>query len=145
MKELFTEIEINASSDKVWAILTDFESYPQWNPFVREIKGNVQVGKRIQAVLQPPNKKGLTFRPQIIKLVPRREFRWYGVLGFRGLFDGEHIFELHPSQAHKVRFVHREVFKGILVPLILKYVGSNTREGFEQMNRALKERCEKAE
>lgn len=142
MRELFTEIEINASSDKVWDILTDFASYPEWNPFVRELDGSAQVGKRIRTVLQTPNKKGLTFRPRIIKIVPRREFRWHGMLGFRGLFDGEHIFELHPSEAHKVRFIQREIFTGILAPLILKSIESNTRAGFEQMNRALKERCE---
>ena len=142
MKELFTEIEINASSDKVWEVLTDFESYPEWNPFVRELKGDVQVGKRIETVLQPPNQKGMTFRPRVIKLVPRREFRWHGILGFRGLFDGEHIFELHPSEPRKVRFVQREVYKGILAPMILKNIAVNTQAGFEQMNRALKERCE---
>jgi uncharacterized protein YndB with AHSA1/START domain len=35
MKELHTEIEIDASAERVWDILTDFASYPQWNPFIR--------------------------------------------------------------------------------------------------------------
>ena len=142
MKELFTEIDINASSDKVWDILTDFDSYPDWNPFVRELKGDVQVGNRIKAVLHPPNQKESTFKPRVIKLVPRREFRWHGSVGLPGLFDGEHIFEVHPYAAHKVRFVHREVFRGILVPMILKSIGTYTKAGFELMNEALKKRCE---
>jgi hypothetical protein len=142
MKELFTEIIINASADKVWGIFTDFKSYPEWNPFVRAIKGDVRVGKRIEAVLQPPNQKEMVFKPRIIKLVPRREFRWHGMLGIRGLFDGEHIFEVHPAAPSKVRFVQREIFRGLLVPMILKSIEKNTRAGFEQMNTALKERCE---
>ncbi|MBN1482516.1 SRPBCC domain-containing protein [candidate division KSB1 bacterium] len=142
MKELFTEIIINASSDKVWDVLTDFDSYPEWNPFVRELRGDVQVGKRIEAVLQAPNQKEMKFRPRVIKLVPRREFRWYGMLGIRGLFEGEHIFEVHPAEPRKVRFVQREIFSGILARAILKNIEENTRAGFEQMNAALKERCE---
>jgi hypothetical protein len=142
MKELFTEIEINASSDKVWQVLTDFKSYPEWNPFVRELKGDVQVGNRIEAVLQAPNLKEMTFKPRVIKLVPRREFRWHGILGIRAIFEGEHIFEVHPSQPNKVRFVQRELFSGLLAPMILKNIESNTKAGFEQMNQALKERCE---
>ncbi len=142
MKELFTEIIINASADKVWSIFTDFKSYPEWNPFVRQLKGDVQVGKRIEAVLQPPNQKEMVFKPRIIKLVPRREFRWHGMLGIRGLFDGEHIFEVHPAAPSTVRFVQREIFRGILAPMILRSIEKNTRDGFEKMNQALKERCE---
>ena len=140
--ELFTEIEINATSEKVWQVLTDFASYPEWNPFVLSLNGRIEVGERIQAFLQPPNKKGMTFKPRVIKFVPRREFRWFGSLGFRGLFDGEHIFELRSPSPHKVHFVQREVFKGILAPVILKSISKNTRAGFELMNQALKERCE---
>ena len=142
MKELYTEIEIYASSDMVWDVMTDFEAYPEWNPFVRELKGDVEVGKRVEAVLQLPNQKEMSFKPRIIKFVPRRELRWHGVLGIQGLFDGEHIFELHPCEPRKVRFVQREVFKGLLAPLILKKVERDTRTGFEQMNKALKDRCE---
>src|SRR5208337_3854746 len=35
MKEIHTEIEINAPAEKVWKVLTDFAAYPEWNPFVR--------------------------------------------------------------------------------------------------------------
>jgi uncharacterized protein YndB with AHSA1/START domain len=38
MKELHSEIEIDASAERVWAILTDFASYPRWNPFIRSIR-----------------------------------------------------------------------------------------------------------
>ncbi len=140
--ELFTEIDINATSDRVWEVLIDFALYPEWNPFVRRLDGAFVVGERVRAVLQPPNQKGMIFKPRVTKIVPRRELRWLGSLGFRGLFDGEHIFEIRSPSPHMVHFVQREIFKGILAPVILKNVTRNTRAGFEQMNQALKERCE---
>ena len=35
VKELHSEIEINAPVERVWEVLTDFASYPRWNPFIR--------------------------------------------------------------------------------------------------------------
>ena len=34
-KEIKTEILIKASPQIVWSILTDFENYPHWNPFIK--------------------------------------------------------------------------------------------------------------
>ena len=43
-KEIKTEILINATPEKVWTILTNFDNYPNWNPFIKSIKGEVKVG-----------------------------------------------------------------------------------------------------
>ena len=39
MKEVFSEIDIQAPAERVWQVLTDFASYPEWNPFIRRING----------------------------------------------------------------------------------------------------------
>ena len=53
MKELHSEIEIDASAELIWSILTDFASYSEWNPFVREISGEPKVGERLEVRLEP--------------------------------------------------------------------------------------------
>jgi hypothetical protein len=37
-KEIKTEILINATPEKVLSILTIFDNYPNWNPFIKSIK-----------------------------------------------------------------------------------------------------------
>src|ERR687897_2709530 len=142
MKELHTEIEINASPERVWDTLADFAAYPRWNPFIRHISGKLEVGERLKVRLEPPGGRGITLRPTVLSAEPNRQLRWLGHLLVPGLFDGEHTLATEPLEENRVRFVQREAFKGLLVPLLARSLDNNTRRGFEEMNRALKERAE---
>jgi hypothetical protein len=142
-KEIKTEILINATPEKVWAILTNFEQYPNWNPFIKYIKGEVKVGNKIIARIEPPEAKGMTFKPRVLVFEPIKEFRWIGHLLFAGLFDGEHKFELIDNKNGTTTFKQSEVFKGILVTFFKKQLDNNTKKGFEAMNLKLKELAEK--
>jgi hypothetical protein len=142
VKELHAEIEIDAPAERVWGLLTDFASYPQWNPFIRQISGKPTRGERLQVRIEPPGGQDVTFKPKVLKAEPNRELRWLGHLLVPGLFDGEHSFTIQPLEENRVRFVQREAFKGLLVPLFARSLETNTQRGFEEMNRALKERAE---
>jgi hypothetical protein len=144
MKELHTEIDIHAPPERVWELLTDFGSYPQWNPFIRNISGQPILGERLEVRLEPPGGRSMTFKPKVLNADPNRELRWLGHLLVPGLFDGEHSFTIQPLGENRVRFVQREAFKGLLVPLFARSLETNTQRGFEQMNRVLKERAEAA-
>jgi hypothetical protein len=144
MKELHSQIEINASAERVWRVLTDFASYPEWNPFIRRISGELTTGERLQVRLEPPESRSITLRPKVLNAEPNHQVRWLGHLLVPGLFDGEPSFVIQPSGEDRVRFVQREAFRGLLVPLFARSLDNNTRRGFEEMNRALKERAEAA-
>ena len=140
MKELRTEIEINAPPERVWNILTDTDKFSEWNPFIRSVKGKLAQGESIEVVLG--EEKTMTFRPTILELTPNRTFRWLGKMFVGGLFDGEHIFEIEPLDTNRVRFVQREKFNGILIPV---FNFDSTQRGFDAMNLALKQRAENME
>lgn len=139
IKEIKTSIEINATPEKIWSILTDFEHYPDWNPFIISLKGDPAVGKTIQVKIQPPQSMAMTFSPTVLSFKENREFSWIGKVIFSGLFDGEHKFELINHQNGTVTFVQSEVFKGIFVRF---FNPQKTREGFQLMNQKLKELAE---
>ena len=142
MKELHTEIEIQSSPERVWRLLTDFASFPQWNPFIRRASGEVEEDARLEVRLQPSGARGMTFRPTVLKVEPNRELRWLGHLGLRGLFDSEHVFTIEPLGGSSVRFAQSETFTGLLVPLFARGLDTDTRRGFEEMNQALKAKAE---
>ena len=142
-KVVYTEILINASPEKVWQEFVNFENYPSWNPFIKSLKGTPIVGNKIEAFLQPPGNKGMVFKPKVLVFDSIKEFRWIGKLFIGRLFDGEHVFILRDNQNGTTTFIQYECFRGVLVPLMKKMLDVNTKNGFTQMNEALKVRCEK--
>lgn len=139
-KEITTQITIRSTPEKVWDILTDFERYPDWNPFIRSIEGDTNIGKKIKVSIHPPDGKKMTFRPMVLSKTEKKEFSWRGSLLFRGLFDGEHRFELIDNHDGTVTFIHSEKFSGLLVWM---FNPKKAEAGFNQMNEKLKELAEK--
>ena len=144
MRELRTEITMDAPADRVWETLTDFGSFPEWNPFMHRASGEPKAGEKLSVYLKASGAMGMTIKPRVLKAEPNREFRWLGHMLMPGIFDGEHIFEIEPTGDDGCRFVQREEFRGLLAPLMLALIGKSTRRGFEEMNRALKARAEAA-
>jgi hypothetical protein len=140
--ELHSQIEIHAPSERIWEILSDFRNYPDWNPFIRSIRGNLAEGEWITADLRPSGATGMTIRPVLLRVIPERELRWRGHLFVRGLFDGEHVFEIRPQGDGTCLFVRHEYFSGLLVPLLENMLKTDTARGFVGMNEALKARAE---
>ncbi|MEM7549275.1 MAG: SRPBCC domain-containing protein [Bacteroidota bacterium] len=136
--EISTSIQIQASPVKVWEVFSEFSRYSEWNPFLKSIEGNPRPGKRIKI-----NAGGMVIRPVVLAWIPNRKLEWVGKLLVKGLFDGQHSFEFAKNADGTTTFDHREKFSGILVPLFRKKLSGEVREGFENMNRALKERVER--
>ncbi len=138
-------IEIDASAETVWQVVADFARYPQWNPFIFEVSGEIREERRVAVALRLPSAGTWRFRPVILVSQAPSEIRWLGHTLFRGVLDGEHIFLIQPLSADKVRFVQREKFRGLLAPLVAPFFSAATQRGFEAMNSALKFRCESAD
>ena len=135
-------VEIDADPATVWAVITDFDAYPEWNPFVVEASGRVEVGERLINRMQPPGGKAMTFKPTVTEVDPQRTFEWLGRLGIPRIFDGRHRFELHPTADGGTRLQHSEYFNGLLVRAMRTSLDTTTKAGFEAMNAALKTRAE---
>src|SRR5690606_30670651 len=139
-KEIKTEIIIRATPEKIWTILTYFDTYPEWNPFIVSIKGDVAKGKKITVTIHPLDEKMITFKPVVLTRIENKELSWQGRFLFKGLFDGKHTFELVDNGDGTTTFIQKEEFKGALVWMFhLK----NIEKGFGAMNQKLKELAEK--
>ena len=142
MHTINTQIEIDAPAKQVWKVIADVASYPEWNPFVTEWKGGLAPGEKITIHMAQPGSKPVSLRPTVLKVDADREVVWKGRVLLPGLFDAEHHLEIEPSGPDQCVFRQYEVFRGLLVPFMKSMLDQKTKRGFEQMNRALKERSE---
>ena len=142
MQEIYSEIRINASPSIVWDIITDFDNFGKWNPFIKEISGIPKEGSEIHVFIKPPNSSGMKFKPRILKFDRENEIKWLGKLWIPGLFDGEHSLIIKKIDEDNVLFIQKERFNGLLVPLFSNML-NNTKSGFQRMNEKLKQEAEK--
>lgn len=142
MKEIRTEVDIESSPEKVWQVLTDFGHYRDWNPFIRDITGNLSEGSKLEIQIFTSNNKTRKYRPVLTKIEPNHELRWLGKAFLPGLLDGERILTLQRLENNQVRLIHREIFRGIGVSLGGGRLDHEIRRKFEEMNSALKKKIE---
>ena len=144
MKMIVTKIEISATPERIWSILLDFPNYSLWNPFIREISGTARKGGSLRVMMTLSEQKAMTFRPTVLIVESERECRWRGRLIIPGVFDGEHYFQVEPLGPSQTVLVHGEDFSGVFAGMFLSRMRDPVRDAFMAMNRALKERAEKA-
>ena len=136
-KSIKTEIIINSPKERVWEILTNFNQYPKWNPFIKSIEGELLPGKRLKNTLVNGDKT-FVFKPVVLTVVPYQYFDWLGSLFLKGLFDGHHYFEIDELSPIQVKLNHGEHFSGLLSTPILRKISNDTRNSFIRMNQAIK-------
>jgi len=141
MREISAAVEIDATPERVWTVLSDLSTYPLWNPFIQEASGELRVGSRLTLRMVPAEGRAMTFKPTVLVAEPNRELRWLGRLLLPGIFDGEHRFVLTPLGAGRTLLEQAEQFRGLLVPFTGSLIDNTARE-FAGLNDALKKRAE---
>jgi hypothetical protein len=142
-KKIVTEIEINALPSKVWQVLTDFEKYPTWNPFIKKISGIPARNEKLEVHMPDPRGGTMIFTPTVLVAEKDRELRWLG-RSEGDVFNGEHHFLIEPIENNnKVHFTQSEKFTGSMVASLEEWLDSAVKQNFKDMNRALKQRAEK--
>ena len=144
VREVQSAIEIGAPAEEVWAVLTDFAAYPEWNPFITRIDGEPRAGARLRVRIEPPGTGAIQFKPTVVTFAPTRELVWSHRFFVRGLFDREHAFRIEPRGSERSRLVEKARFSGLLVPMFARVLDT-VELGFDLMNAVLKARAEDAD
>jgi hypothetical protein len=142
LKEIKTELEIMASSERVWQVLTDFPNYSKWNPVMVQVKGEAKVRTKLGIHLRTRGGKNRIYKPTITKVQPNRELRWFGKSLFPGMLNGERIFTIHSLGINNVRFFHIQIFTGLGVYVAGSRLDRDIRDTLNEMNVALKKQVE---
>jgi hypothetical protein len=141
MKEIRGSIDINAPVEKVWQVIMDFGSYPDWNPWIRQMMGENKVGSKVKVVSQSPGRKAVRFTTEVREVEQNQAALLKGTLA-RGLLVDDHLLRFEPIGENNTRFSQSIVFRGIATPFISGIIRDG-QKGLDQMNEAAKKECEK--
>jgi len=145
MLEVKTEIEIHATVDKVWNILTDINNWSEWSPIIIQASGNTTLGSTLSITMRgKEGKDGPKYSPIITELTKPTYFRWQAKMVANFIFTNDKIFELEEIETG-TRLVHKELFDGIFAPLFCRNIEDGVLPMLNSMNEALKELVEKGE
>ncbi|KAA3663622.1 MAG: SRPBCC domain-containing protein [Chloroflexi bacterium] len=138
MKIYRAEIEIDASSQKVWDILADPGGYPNWDPGMLRIEGRLALGEKVSffTKLSPDR----AFPVKVTAFEPGKRMVLTGGMPL-GLFKSERTHTLTPSSDGKTMFHTEEIFSGLLLPVFGKSIPDLTGN-FEQFAAGLKQHAE---
>lgn len=132
-----TTIDISASPEQVWDVLSDFSSYGEWSNFSR-IDGGPELGGKLKMRMT-----GFWFTSTVTAVAKGRELQWSASLISSGLFLGEHNFTLTRLTDGTTRLINTETFSGALIRPLEGFFAKNHNDGgYAAFNRALKSRVE---
>ena len=136
--DYITDITIQAPPSVVWPILTNAAAYPDWNPTVQRIEGEISPGATITvfATISPDR----AFPVSVTELAEPHSMTWTGGMPL-GLFKGVRNFTLEPRDGGTV-FTLSEVFTGFLLP-VMKRAMPDLLPEFEKFAAALKAEAER--
>jgi hypothetical protein len=125
--------------------MTDFSSFPTWNPFVREATGRLEPGEKLKIRLRLDHGMKMTFRPEVKVVEPNRELRWLATMVRPGVFDVDRAFQIEPRD-EGVLFVMSEECTGWLTPVMFATnLEAQLYRGYDAFNEALRRRVEETD
>jgi len=140
--EIKTEIAINATPTQVWAVLTDFAHYPEWNPFVLQVEGSAYQNATIRYRFEMPRGIRIWTPATVLRFEPERELRFSANFLTPALFRGDHYFAIQATEQGGVIFHHGEIVSGLLFPAVQLVLQNFGLPMFQALNGALKQRAE---
>jgi hypothetical protein len=143
MKRIRTGHRIGSPPAQVWAVLTDFTAYSQWNPLNVWAHGDARRGARVaMRYVDAGGGKGKVIAQTvtITDWVPERRLEWVGRIPL--LFTGRHFFELKPSGSG-TDLVHGEDLSGLVPMTFSQDRIERQKAAYEAMNAALADRVAK--
>ena len=137
MKYFEANARINASPDKVWAVLTDGARFPDWDSGIDRVEGVIAPGATIKLFVKV--NPGRAFPLKVTEFAPPRRMVFSGGMPL-GLFKGVRTYTLEPDGAG-TSFQMREEYTGPLLGMIWGSI-PDLEPAFKQFATGLKARVE---
>lgn len=139
-KAIESDLTISARPDQVWEVLTDFDAYPAWNPFITKMEVQLGEGAPFRAMSRLPAGIRLGFVGTVLSVVREKELSWSGrpTIMPGSAMTVKHTFTLEPvpegTHLHQL-----EEATGFMIP-VSGWILGQAQKGQVALNEAIQRR-----
>lgn len=137
-----SKIIINAPIQKVWAVLSDFDTYQQWNPFTPKIDIENKIGSTVglHVRLNPKSTKTILQKETLMAWEEGKHLEW-GIQN-SWFVRTVRVQSLRAIDETTTEYYTSDAFEGLLTGLILFLYRSKIQIGFDDVCTGLKKQVE---
>lgn len=142
MRTIRSRVSINAKPEDVFRVLVDFNTYDQWNPWLRGVKGQAREGE--QVVVRPNiiSLLGLRLHYRLTKIQAPDFLRWEEEAWFHPLFYTVREYQIFTKASGGAIYSVGLRFQGPLANIVGLFYGKVVWRGLNKEAQALKHYCE---
>lgn len=132
---------INAPIDVVWRVLTEVDTYSQWNPFTPQVRTDFTIGSPAHLLVRMgPAKFGIVER--VCAFEKPRLIAWTKEFGARWLLLAVREQHLEHVGETSCSYYNTDSLTGVLAPMVSACFGGYMRRGFVGVAEGLKAQAE---
>jgi hypothetical protein len=136
-----TEIEINASPDKVWTVLANINDWKNWSPIIKDSSGEAKMDSKLVITMiseeGKEGKPGPRYEPVITVFEKYKNLTWSAKMMAGFVMTNGKVLILEKTSLG-TKLIHKETFSGLMVPMMWGKVQENVPEMLDLMNSTLK-------
>jgi hypothetical protein len=118
-----TTFEVNAPAARIWHVLTDLRSYPEWNTQISRAGGGIEEGASINLRLALPGRPAMDVSAAIERAQPDQLLTWRGHVVAHWFFEGYRKLAIQPIESDRVNVTHVEDIYGLFAPMFTIVMG----------------------
>lgn len=109
-------VVVEAPRAAIWALLTQFDRYHEWNPYITQASGTAAVGSTVELTFRVEGGDARTEDAKILILRPQRKLEWRTRVVAPGILEREQIFRVIPLEDGRWAVVQDVRFEGLFAP-----------------------------
>jgi hypothetical protein len=109
-------VVVDAPRAAIWSLLTEFDRYDEWNPYITRARGDASVGSTIELGFREAGDD--TEVGTVLIVNPFRKIEWRTRVVAPGVLDREQIFRVLPLEAGQWEVVQEVRIEGVLAPFV---------------------------
>ena len=111
-------VVVDAPRAAIWSLLTEFDRYHEWNPYITEARGTATAGSTIELGFRTgaDGAEAETRSAKVLIVRPRRKLEWETRVVAPGFLDREQVFRVLPMRSGRWLVVQEVRLEGVLAP-----------------------------